>query len=271
MRTLQGPLAATLTGLFAISVVPDVSGQSPSASSATDGLAGTTWVLETIDDQPVELLHNVTLGFGSGEASGYGGCDRYVGEYTTDGSSMLRFGHLAETTAWSCHFGDGTQDWFERVLAGVTGYAIDLERLTLVGPQGDRLMTLRRMIPSGDLVGAWDVTLVNDGHDRLEPVPEGAHVTIAFGADGTVGGFDGCADFLGGYRVDNDTFATGDMRHGCDDENNTDAARFRDALRFVAIWLPTAPGALELRDSRYVPQIEGTRRLRPGPSQSAAP
>ncbi len=189
-------------------------------------------------------LHNATLGFGSSEASGFAGCNRFSAEYATDGASSLT---LVPALAGrrSCHFGDAFERRFIETLAAVRGYRIDVDGLSLLGPDG--LVTLDAMA-AAPFEGAWKVTMIDaDDGAGLEAVPEGVDAMIVFNPDGTIGGSGGCGDIVGGYRVRDEYLRVvdGGPDGTCDDAF---AERLQSALALSDTWA-LSPDALELRDA----------------------
>ncbi len=73
---------------------PTGQGETPAAALS---LAGTKWILQDIEQRGVHGAVQSTLEFdGEGRASGQGGCNRFWGAYTEDGSA-LTFSPMAST------------------------------------------------------------------------------------------------------------------------------------------------------------------------------
>jgi len=132
-------LAAVALGLtLAACTSPAASGPATPASPATaDPLAGTSWALTTVGDQPVPGGVTAGLKFAGAAVSGSSGCNTFSGPYRVDGQS-LHIGPLA-STRMAC---DAASMAFEQAylaaLDGVTTWAVPQDapmgtQLTLTG------------------------------------------------------------------------------------------------------------------------------------------
>jgi len=104
--------------------------EQPSAGDTT--LAGTEWVLTSLDgDTPIEGTQ-ITLSFGEGSLAGSGGCNTYGGSYTaSDGSLALSDLYWTEM---ACLEPEGVLDQelaYLNALNTVARYRVDAGRLTL--------------------------------------------------------------------------------------------------------------------------------------------
>jgi heat shock protein HslJ len=94
------PMSAATT-LLALAIVA-CSGGAPASGAASpspagDRLAGTSWALESIADQPVPDGVSATLAFDAGQVSGSSGCNTFSGPYTVSGPDSIDIGPLAST------------------------------------------------------------------------------------------------------------------------------------------------------------------------------
>ena len=111
--------------------------------------------------------------------------------------------------------------------------------------------------------GPWNVTMVNNGNEGVEPAPDGIGATIAFGPEGTVEGFGGCNSFSGGYSVDGDAIAIGPLMStmmSCGEASDTFEAQYLTALQAATTWSLSA-GTLELRDDGGALQVGATSAI----------
>lgn len=76
-----------------------------------------------------------TLTLAGTQASGFGGCNRYTGGVTVDGTSM-RFGAVASTRMACVGGGDAVEQAYYAMLAKVTTFARRDRELALNGPDG---------------------------------------------------------------------------------------------------------------------------------------
>ena len=112
------------------------------------GLEGTLWVLQTLEGstatsgangKPVDLQ----LMADEGRVGGFSGCNRYMGSYSLEGvtehGSPLTFGPLAGTMM-ACADGGELERRYLEILAGVTGFTLQGETLSLLSG-GDTVAT----------------------------------------------------------------------------------------------------------------------------------
>lgn len=257
MRRFQGFFAAMTAGLLVAAIAPVAGAQSP----APNQLAGTDWLLGTVEGTPVVSGTNATLLFADAEAGGNGGCNRFFASYTTDGASTLAFGPVG-STRMAC---DDATNTFEQgyftALAAVTGYTLGDGTLELTNATGDVLLAYAATIQTG-VEGPWTITMWNNGKGGVEPVPDGISATIAFNPDGTVEGFGGCNGFGGGYSVDGDSIAIGPLMGTmmyCEDSSAFESQLLID-LQDAATWSVNA-GTLDLRDAGGAQMVEATSAI----------
>lgn len=133
------PSAVRVLAGMAILVVAacDASGSTPATPepTSTPDLAGTTWALTRIGENPPAVTGDAWLRFGeNGEIAGSTGCNNLVGNYAVDGNA-LTFGMLGSTKK-ACPDDDlMAQDAsVPEALTNVTGWHVDGDgRLHLTG------------------------------------------------------------------------------------------------------------------------------------------
>jgi heat shock protein HslJ len=195
----------TLVAIVAVALSAcgsDSNDAAPAGSSATtsDGgaLEGTTWELNA-QGFDVAGLDQVrpTLLLSAGQASGFSGCNRYMGAYTL-AAPALTFGPLA-STSMAC---GAVETAIERAyldrLARVSKYHSTAPGLQLQDSSGATLLTFAPANTS--LVGSWTVTgyLASSGSAFTSVEPAGPPTAI-FAGDGTVSGSTGCNNYNGPY------------------------------------------------------------------------
>jgi heat shock protein HslJ len=256
-------VSIALSGLLAATIAGGASAQSPSAATS-GGLTANAWLLSSVGAQPVASGVNADIAFTDEAASGFAGCNRFFGSYTTDGTSSLTFGPLA-TTMMAC---DDATNAFEQgylgALATVASYAIDAQgTLTMSDATGAAVLTYAAT-PPDSVEGPWNVTGVNNGKEAVVSVPLGISASVSFHPDGTVEGFDGCNNFAGGYSVHDAAIAIGPLMGtlmACGDPADTFAQQYLTALQAATTWAIVSGGDLELRDDSGALQVSATSAL----------
>ena len=164
----------------------------PPAAKPSVDLAGTEWILVTLDGKPVLPGEQVTLAFEADRLGGYGGCNWYGAPWRID-DGVLAIG-VAEQTMRACvDAARMTQESdFLRTLGEVRKVEVVAQRLRLLDARGGERAVLASR-PSA----AMDPAALRDTRWRLrEPaLPAGGRpIRIAIG-DGRITGHAGCRDF----------------------------------------------------------------------------
>jgi heat shock protein HslJ len=257
-RIRQGVLAVMTTALLAVTLAPGAGAQSP----APNALSGTDWLLASVGTSPVASGINADLLFADENAGGFGGCNRFVASYTTDGVSTLVFGEIA-STMMACDEATTTfEQSYVTALGTVASYAITDTGLDLSDAAGAVVLSYGATAPAS-VEGPWNVRSVNNGKDAVSTLPEGIGASVAFGPDGTVEGFGGCNSFSGGYSVDGDSIAIGPLMStmmSCGEEADTVEQQLLTALQAATTWSVTS-GILELRDDAGALQVDATSAI----------
>jgi heat shock protein HslJ len=250
-----------VTGLLVAGLAAGVSAQSPSAA-APSGLAGTDWLLASIADTPMVSGTDATLTFTETDAGGFGGCNRFVTEYRSDGVSTLTVGPIASTVMSCGEDVDALEMAYLTALAEVAGYTRSADGLALTDASGGELLTFTGT-PPASVEGPWIVTMVNNGAEAVQSVPVGVDASVAFHPDLTLDGFGGCNQFSGAYTVDGDTIAIGPLLStmmSCGDEVDTFEGQLLTALQAATTW-SVSGSTLDLRDDTGAQQVEATSAI----------
>ena len=115
-------------------------------------LEGNDWSLVAYQDEesgelaPVPFEVNSTLRLEDGRASGYGGCNRFSGDYDLDGSTLEFSEEMSVTLAFCEGAAQDVEDAYLANLGSVGGWSVDGERLELYDNLGD--LTLAFEMPS---------------------------------------------------------------------------------------------------------------------------
>ncbi len=182
---------------------------STSAPGAVSGLTGVTWSLDSYLDGngtlvPVLPGTEVSARFGGdGKVTGSAGCNGYGGDYRLDGTA-LSVSSLAQTLKF-CTEPEGIMDQearFMELLGSTAGCRIEDERLILTDATGATVLVFTEEEPA-ELAGtSWRLASLVDENGTMTPVISGTQVTLAFDADGRLGGSAGCNSYGAGYTVD---------------------------------------------------------------------
>ena len=257
MRRFQGFIAAMTAGLLVAALAPAAGAQSP----APNQLAGTDWLLGSVEGTPVVSGTNATLLFAEQEVGGNGGCNRFFTDYTTDGVSALSFGPIGSTRMACDEATNALEQSYFTALGAVTGYTLGDGTLELTNATGEAELTFGATAQTG-VEGPWTITMWNNGKGGVEPVPDGVSATISFNPDGTVEGFGGCNGFGGGYSVDGDSIAIGPLMGTmmfCENVGDFESQLLID-LQAATTWSVNA-GTLDLRDDTGAQMVEATSAL----------
>ncbi len=182
--------------------VPPVAPSEMGGSNAAAALAGTNWMLTTLNDQSPAADTQITLNFGAdGSANGSDGCNRFVTSFTLDGDS-LTFSPNAAGTMMACPEPAMTQaSAFIGALTSTATYAVEGGSLLLRDASGAAVATFAAV--STDLAGtSWEVVSYNNGKQAVVGVLPDVKLTTMFGASGQISGSAGCNNFRGGYTSD---------------------------------------------------------------------
>jgi heat shock protein HslJ len=187
--------------------IPAASPAAPS-SSGSDQLAGTSWMLVTLDGQAALKDTTVTLNFQDGKAFGSDGCNNYTTSYTAD-STNLKIQQPIAATLMACPDPIMNQATaYMKALQQAATYKVDGKQLTLYDASGKALATFTAQ--SSDLADtSWDVIGYNNGKQAVVSVALGTTITANFGADGTLSGNAGCNDYFASYETDGSKISIG--------------------------------------------------------------
>lgn len=199
-----------LTLALLILVLAACGGTTPAAPAS---LAGTSWVLQTLNGQPLVAGTTITLDFTGGEIGGTAGCNQYGGSYTVEGD-QLTFGMLFMTEMY-CMDPEGVmaqESAYLETLATVARYRMAGERLELLDSDGQVVLSFTPAPPPPvvALEGTeWVLTTFLDG-DAARSVLSGTEITLRL-EEGNVGGTAGCNSYTGAYTLRDDALAFGPL------------------------------------------------------------
>jgi len=180
-----------------------------SAPGAISGLTGVTWSLDSYLDEndtliPVLPGTEVSAAFGpDGKVGGSAGCNGYGGDYSLDGTD-LSVSSLVQTLKL-CTEPEGIMEQearFMELLGSAAGCRLENDRLILTDAEGATVLVFTEEEPVALPGTSWRLASLFDENGTMTPVISGTNVTLAFDADGRLGGSAGCNSYGAGYTVD---------------------------------------------------------------------
>ena len=219
-------------------------------------LEGTTWQLTS----PVGAGDPLTVRFAEGRASGFSGCNRFVGGFKRDGDT-LTVGPLGGTMMACPEPRMAVEKRFLDALAGAQRVAIAGDRLTLTPASGASLVFQAEPEPTLEGV-AWKVTGFNNGRQAVVSAVTGTTITLAF-ENGMVRGSSGCNTFRAPYTSEGNRLSIGaavTTRKACTAEGVVEQERqFLAALKTAKVWTVES-GTLDVHraDGERVLMASGT-------------
>lgn len=248
MQNLPFAAAILIAGLLAPAVIPAAEPQANGARAGVQtplqgGLEGPIWRLKSYkaegEDRAPISSRDATLRFASGKIGGSGGCNRFVGSYELQGEELaIAMGGM---TMMACPQGMDQEQTVSAALGTVTGYALDGDRLTLLGAGAAPVLVYARLQPLSLTGTDWRLTRYNNGKQALISPLRGTHPNLTLGEDGSLQGDSGCNRFRGGYTLNRDWLAFGPIagtRKACEEPKGVmkQEGAFLQALATVATY-----------------------------------
>ena len=176
----------------------------------SQGLAGTDWLLTSLNGEAVPAEVPVTAKFGEdGSLSGTSGCNNYSTSYTVDGSS-LTINPLIAGTMMACPEPQmSIETAYMGMLGTVAGYEINGDELLLKDANGNVVATFTALKPVELAGSSWQVTSYNNGKGGVQSVIIGTELTANFGTDGSLAGSAGCNNYTTTYQTDGNNISIG--------------------------------------------------------------
>ena len=110
------------------------SSAAPSAAAAPATLAGTSWLVKSVDDQTSVAGKEPTAAFDATTVSGSGGCNTYTGEYTYDAATATLTPGTLASTRMACAGAEGTfESTFFAAFQGPLTVSVVGDEMTLAG------------------------------------------------------------------------------------------------------------------------------------------
>jgi heat shock protein HslJ len=197
--------------------------------AAQSVLAGTNWVLSSLDGQLPLAGTTVTLQFDEEAASGTDGCNQYSVGYTVEGSS-LSFGAVGATVPTDTGPAGVTTMMAcpEAVMTQATAYMEALAATTAFVVRGGNLVLLDGSTILATFVSSvqdldsttWEVVSFNNGRGAVTTLLEGSAISAAFDDENRVSGNSGCNDYFATWLASDGAIhigAIGSTRRLCDE------------------------------------------------------
>ena len=212
--------------------------QQEAEPAATVDLAGTNWILSSLNGELPLAGTAVSLQFGTdGTVFGTDGCNRYNTTYTQDGSSLTINQSQGISSLMACEEAVMNQaTTYMSALSATTSFTATGSQLSLLN--GDAVVatfvagTLDDAAPeaNADLAGTnWLLSSL----DGALPI-SGTTMYLQFGTDGTVSGSDGCNQVNTSYTQDGSSLTFGQpgasTMMACEEPVMTQATAFNTAL-----------------------------------------
>ncbi len=211
------------------------SDESP-AMTGSNVLEGVTWELVTADDKP----QAATIRFESGRVHGYGGCNRFVGNYAVEGGRVRIDAAAATMRACEDYEVMLAEGAFLTALAGIHEAVVEDGRLTLVAADTGEPSLVFVAAPPPRLDGVeWEVTGFNNGRQAVVTPVRGTTLQLSFD-DTAVYGHAGCNRFRALYTLDGNRIQIeppAATRMFCDGEGVMEQEQqFLEALASATTW-----------------------------------
>jgi len=168
----------------------------------------TAWVLSALPGEAPVGTAVPTLRFEGGRVAGSDGCNRIVGPFTADATS-LRLPPAMVATRMACPEPvQRVATAFGRALATTRAYRIEAGALLLVDDAG---AVLARFVPQPTgLAGTdWQAVAVNDGRQAVSSLVAGTRITLRFEPEGRVRGSGGCNSYSAPYTLEGERLSIG--------------------------------------------------------------
>jgi len=224
---------------LALSVIPTLPTlASTDAPASTSTPNHTDWTLSALPGQSDPLPGRATLHFEDGNVYGSDGCNRYAGSYTSTGTEFSTGEHMALTKKACADPLMRQADAFLAALKAASAMMLAPEKMVLLDSGGTALATFAAQ-PNTLGGTSWHVTGYNNGKRAVVSVTAGTQLTLAFDADGKLGGTAGCNRYTSLYVIDGKNVGIGPVtvtRKSCGKPAGvmTQEARYLKALASAA-------------------------------------
>jgi heat shock protein HslJ len=210
---LMGALILTLSGCS--QSTPESPQQAVEDTVSQLSLAGTAWEVESFGGPGDRLAvlpdTSLTVNYLVERYAGFGGCNWYMGVYSTDGSNLWM--ETPATTAVICESQElmEQEGIFETSLVNVTEYKMEGDKLLAYTVEDQQLLTLVPAQPTPFEGTTWDLKLVYNG-EELQPVIPESTVTAQFEGD-QMSGSAGCNNYNATVTIEGETLTISNLSY----------------------------------------------------------
>lgn len=176
-------------------------------------LAGSEWVLVSIEGQPLAENTHINVAFDENAFRGFAGCNAYGSEYAIGRGDTLTISEI-ESSAQGCVEPEGVMQQekaYIELLSNASTYRVVGEHLEIEGAAGETTLVFTRkeemeMNPE-ELVGTqWRLVSLNG-----ESLVEGSTITLHFDFGYVISGHAGCQDYVGTYLLEGEGIRVGSL------------------------------------------------------------
>ncbi|QLQ30314.1 MAG: META domain-containing protein [Candidatus Thiothrix singaporensis] len=111
-------------------------------------LEGTNWNLKSLDSQSVNTAYLPTISFETSRITGYGGCNRYFGNYTSSNDGVFSTHQIGATKMACNNERDQLEQRYLEQLSKASLYAITREQLHILDNNRKILMVFTAAKPA---------------------------------------------------------------------------------------------------------------------------
>lgn len=202
------PEAATPEAATPEAATPEAAAPAVAMSGGVTDLAGTSWIMSSVDGNLPVADTTVTLQFGAGgRVSGSDGCNQFSTTYTQDGAS-LTINQPAAGTMMMCP--EPVMDQaaaYMTALAETTSFTATSRQLILHA--GDEIAATF-VIEAQELADStWEVINYNNGREAVVGLLPDTEITANFGVGGELTGNAGCNEYFTSYAVNGNAIEIG--------------------------------------------------------------
>ncbi len=172
----------------------------PSRAQVDPALAGTEWLLTSLDGEELLPKTEITLEIEKESADGSSGCNFYGGDVDRMAEGSVEWSGANEMTEMGCSGDVGRQERrYVNLLDEIEAYRVEDGRLGLMDAEGRTRLVFQQEVQwrsdPAKLVGTSWVLRSTDGQEPQE----GSTPTVRFETDKEVFWYDGCQNFEGRY------------------------------------------------------------------------
>lgn len=134
--------------LLSLVVLLAACGSPAPATQPPDPLSSTSWVLESLNGQPVDIAAGITLAFSDGGTlNGSDGCNDYTAGYTAGGTSLGILAPVSTTNKGCAAEITARGAAYLQALTAAVSYKLEGQKLQLLSGDGTVLASFQQVNP----------------------------------------------------------------------------------------------------------------------------